>query len=101
MEREKRSNTSGVMGVEKATLSAKWKEGEREWGNGCGKRDPVAHGNKEMIEIVEILQKYVPTDKAVKRVHSVAFGGDQLTVERCREIQQARSWKCRIKSWYR
>ena len=46
--------------------------------------------NEEMVEIVEILQKYVPTDEAEKRVRTVAFGGDQLTVERCRGIQNVR-----------
>ena len=37
--------------------------------------------NEEMVEIVELIQQYVPTDEAFKRVHTVAFGGDQLTVE--------------------
>ena len=45
---------------------------------------------EEMVEIVDILQKYVPTNEAEKRVCTVAFGGDQLTVERCRGIQIAR-----------
>ena len=46
--------------------------------------------NEEMVEIVELLQQYVPTDEVLKRVHTVAFGGDQLTVERCRGSQSAR-----------
>ena len=45
--------------------------------------------NEEMVEITEILQRYAPTDEE-NRVHTVAFGGDQLTVERCRGIQGAR-----------
>lgn len=43
-----------------------------------------------MVEIIELLQQYVPTDEALKQVHPVAFGGDQLTVERCRGSQSAR-----------
>lgn len=43
-----------------------------------------------MVEILEMLQKYVPTNEAEKQVHTVAFGGDQLTVERCRGVQNAR-----------
>ena len=42
---------------------------------------------EEKVEIVETLQKYVTSHEAEK---SVAFAGDQLTVERCRGIQCAR-----------
>lgn len=44
---------------------------------------------EEIIEIVELLQQYVPTDEGLKQVHTVAFGGVQLTVERCRGSQSA------------
>ena len=43
-----------------------------------------------MVEILEALHKYVPTSEPEKHVHAVAFGGDQLTVERCRGVQHAR-----------
>jgi hypothetical protein len=46
--------------------------------------------NEEMLEIMETMQQYIPTNQATQQVHTVAFGGDQLTVERCRGVQSTR-----------
>ena len=35
------ASKSGMLQVGVVTLSAEWREGEREWGDGRGKRDPV------------------------------------------------------------
>jgi hypothetical protein len=43
-----------------------------------------------MLEIMETMQQYIPTNQATQQVHTVAFGGDQLTVERCRGVQSTR-----------
>ncbi len=49
--------------------------------------------NEEMVEILEALQGYVPKytgERGEQKVQTVAFGGDQLTVERSRGVQRAR-----------
>ena len=57
----------------------------------------------EMIEILSVLQEYVPTHSKTTTIpdphfeyttdefHHLLFGGDQLTVERIRSAQQCRA----------
>ena len=48
--------------------------------------------NGDMIDIMETIQeKYIPKVKEESGLKTVFFGGDQLTEERARNVQKARS----------
>ena len=48
--------------------------------------------NDDMVDIIETIQeKYVPKGQEGRTMRTIFFGGDQLTEERARNIQMARS----------